>query len=206
MIRRKRRRIKMIITRLGLWICLASALALIAGPQSAGADNPGKPGEPARPEMIISYDDGSPDDSFSFNRSFLKYSNMFDVVRPCQVLELHYYIAQNPGQRFNAAILDSTLSGEPGTYLLDPFEVRPGSTGWFVVDVSDYAIEVEDRFFVSLESLFEDPYFGYDDEDNGHAWGEHFLDGWVPMQGTYFVRALVLVEGGTCFIEMATEL
>jgi len=83
--------------------------------------------------------------------------------------------------------------------------VKPGSTGWFVVDVSDHAIRVEDRFFVSMESVFEDPYFGRDDEDNGHAWGEHFLDGWRLMQRTYFVRALVRTESGTCFIEMATD-
>lgn len=191
--------------KIGLLVCFASALALIAGPQSAGADGYAGPAEPARAEMLISYDDGSPADGFSFNRSFLKFSNMFEVVEPCRVLELHYYIELNPGQRFNAAILDSNLSGEPGEYLLDPFEVKTLSTGWFVVDVSDYAIQVVDRFFISMESVFEDPYFGYDGEDNGHAWGEHFLDGWLPMQGTYFVRALVLTQGGTCFIEMAAH-
>ncbi len=95
------------------------------------------------------YDDGSPETSWSAS-SGLEHAVRFSLKSSssAQILTARYFIQANPST-FRVHIYDNGGT----TNLITPFDVTPGGTGWFDVDLTTMNIVVTGDFFIAIEYL-----------------------------------------------------
>ena len=115
---------------------------------------------------------------------------------------LHLLMAEAKRQHKQVGVLFVDLEGQSGTALTPPIPVTPSATGWVVIDVSSYHVQVYEDFVVAM---FYDgvntPSLGYDQEDNGRARDCYYSTQqdeyiWYDWEETYFIRASVALPTG----------
>jgi hypothetical protein len=112
-----------------------------------------------------------------------------DGVSSAKLLTARYFIAYSPSM-FTVYIYDSDFT----TKLCPSFDVTPGGTGWFDVDLTSKNIVVRGDFFIAIEWLSTSPGIGTDDNSpaTGRSYYQNLGEEWTLWPGLdLMIRAVI---------------
>lgn len=148
-------------------------------------------------EIELAYDDGAPLGGLAPPRDDYIFAVNFTPPAGEWLLKTIRYFIVTPRGPVGVRVYEDV--GEPGTDLVEMFEVEPGAPGWFDVDMREHLITVNEDFFVGYDFLSTDnnPALGGDQEGNGRSWIYTPGTDWIEEEyTTYFIRAVITDEVG----------
>ena len=105
----------------------------------------------AQSELVLQYDSGVADKPWTFNLDGLFFTTRFTPPEPVKLVKARFYVADTS----NGATYDFSIYGagenEPGGARVFKENKRVRTIGWNEIDISQYDIQTDEDFYLSIE-------------------------------------------------------
>ena len=106
-------------------------------------------------ELVLQYDSGEPEKSWTFGLDGWFFTTRFTPPESVFLEKARFYIADTSnGATFHFSIYRAGEQ-EPAGMLVNKVPFRTKKLGWNEIDISEYGIQTDDDFYLSIEYDFD---------------------------------------------------